>query len=65
MCPPPLHTHHVLKRGLLSIQRLREVLVVLPDAEVVVPLDHAVQRLQLARHQLEKCGLQCICVGGR
>ena len=36
-----------------------QVLVVGADAQVVVALDHAVQRFQLPRHQLEEGGLAC------
>jgi hypothetical protein len=33
------------------------VLVIHADAQVVVPLDHAIKRLQLACHQLQQRGL--------
>ncbi len=46
-----------LQRRGFRVQQLHEVLVVLPDLQVVVALDHAVQRLQRTRHQLQQRAL--------
>jgi hypothetical protein len=50
----PILLQHVLQRRQVVWQQVGKVLVVLPDAQVVVPLDHAIQRVQLPRHQLQQ-----------
>ena len=52
-----MRAHHELQGGQLGIQQLGEVLVVVPDLQVVVSLDHAVQRLERAQHELEQRAL--------
>lgn len=49
--------HHVFQGIELVVEQVGKVLVVHADLEVVVALDHAVQGLQLARHQLQQRGL--------
>ena len=43
----------------LWIQQFCQVLVILPDLEVVVALHHSVQRLQRACHQLQQGAFAC------
>mmetsp|Transcript_4203 Transcript_4203/g.12015 ORF Transcript_4203/g.12015 Transcript_4203/m.12015 type:complete len:623 (-) Transcript_4203:26-1894(-) len=50
----PVLGQHVLERRLFVRQELGQMLVVLPDLEMIVPLDHAVQGVQVASHELEQ-----------